>query len=309
MKTPRVWKMFADHPWSILPSTLDMMVEFMELRAAGQAFTDEEIQARIAGRPARAAARNVGAVAVLPLHGVIAPRMNMMTEVSGGTSAELFGAQLRMVMDDPDISAVILDVDSPGGSVFGVEELASTIRSMRGRKPMVAVANHLMASAAYWLASQADEIIASPSSQVGSIGVIAVHQDLSEAEAKVGVKTTLVTAGTHKADGHDGAPLSEGARASMQTMVDGYYTAFVRDVAKGRGVKATDVRNGYGEGRVVSATEAVALGMADSVGTIEQVIDRLASGSKRVSTAAEAAPARLVAEEQTRLREMLAARG
>lgn len=318
---PRAWKFISDHPWALLPATLDMIVELMEMRAAGQVFTDEEIQARIgAARPRPAPQSTAGAIAVVAIHGVIAPRVNMMTEISGGTSADQLSMLMQRAVADPEISAIVLDVDSPGGSVFGCEELAATIRSLRGQKPIVAVANHLMASAAYWLASQADEVIASPSSQMGSIGVIAVHHDVSAAEAKEGVKTTLVTAGKYKGEGHPTQPLGEDARAAMQGLADGYYDAFVRDVARGRGVKPGAVREGFGEGRIVAAADAVRFGMADAVGTMSDVLGRLASGAKRVSVAraeggpivadplAETAPATAVEREVAELREALAAR-
>lgn len=279
----RVLKFVAEHPWAILPATLDSIVEVLELRAAGLMFTDAEIQARIGAAPARPGPQSVGTVAVIPLQGVIAPKMNLFTQISGGTSTEWFGKVMRQAVDDPDIGAIVIDTDSPGGSVFGVEELATTLYSMRGRKPIVAVSNHLMASAAYWIASQADEIVASPSSQIGSIGAIAMHQDVSEAHAKLGVKTTLITSGERKADGHPSLPLSEEARATMQELVDGYGDAFRRGIAKSRGVKVAEVRERFGEGRIFSATDAVKAGLADDVGTLDQVIARLSSGAKRFS--------------------------
>lgn len=290
---PRILKFVAEHPWAILPARLDTILEILELRAAGQMFTDEEIQRRINAGPGRGSAGPVGAVAVLPLHGVMAPRMTLMTDISGGTSAEDFGQLFRAAVADPDIGAIVLDVDSPGGSVFGIEELATVIRGGRGRKPIVAVANTLMASAAYWVASQADEILASPSSQVGSIGVIGVHQDVSQAEAKIGVKTTLVTAGKFKGDGNEHEPLTDTARAAMQQMVDTYYASFVRDVARGRAVPDTQVREGMGEGRILGARDAVKAGLADGIGTLGQVVARLAAGAKSALPAgarAEAEP-------------------
>jgi signal peptide peptidase SppA len=287
----RILKFISEHPWAILPARLDSIVEMLELRAAGTMFTDEEIKARIGAGPRGTGNGTVPAsgrpIAVLPLYGVIAPRTNMMTDISGGTSAEAFGRAFRALIADPEISAVVLDVDSPGGSVFGIEELANIIRSARGRKPIVAVADTMMASAAYWIAAQADEIIASPSSQVGSIGVIGVHQDISKAEAADGITTTLVTAGKFKGDGNEHQPLSDTARAAMQHMVDSYYAAFTRDVGKGRAVSAADIRDGYGEGRVLGADAAFKAGLTDGTGTLEQVIARLASGSKRVGMKAE----------------------
>jgi signal peptide peptidase SppA len=282
----RILKMVSEYPWAILPATLDVIVEILTLRAEGSMFTDAEIKARLgAAGPPRPPARSIQHIAVLPLFGVIAPRMNVMTQISGGTSADAFGAMFQRVIDNPEVTAVVLDVDSPGGSVFGIEELADQIHAARGSKPIVAVANHTAASAAYWLASQADEIIASPSSMLGSIGVIAAHQDLSAADAKAGVKTTFISAGRYKAEAAPGEPLSEEARAAIQGHVDEFYRVFVQAVARGRDVKVQAVRDGFGEGRIVSAREAVSLGMADGLATLDQVVEQLASGSKRVAGA------------------------
>ena len=289
----RILRLVSEHPWAMLPARLATIIELLEFRAAGHMFTDEEIQARIGAGPRPAA--HGGPVAVLPLHGVMAPRMTMFTQVSGGTSAEAFGRTFRAAVADPDISAVVLDVDSPGGSVFGIEELAAVVHGARGRKPIVAVANTLMASAAYWVASQADEILASPSAQVGSIGVIGVHQDLSEAEAKEGIRTTLVTAGKYKGDGSEHAPLSDTARAAMQQIVDSYYAAFTQDVSRGRAVPVGAVRDGFGEGQVLPAKHALKEGLIDGIGTLEQVVARLASG-KRAAVRAEDEPPAIVAE-------------
>lgn len=280
-----VLRMVAEWPWAVMPATLDAILEVLTLRAEGRTFTDEEIQARIGAARPSGGARNVGAVAVLPLYGVIAPRMNAMTQMSGGTSAQQFGAAFRQAIESPDVSAVVLDVDSPGGSVFGVEELAATIREARGTKPIIAVANTLAASAAYWIASQADELIASPSSQVGSIGVLAVHVDTSAAEERAGIKTSYIATSKFKAEAAPGTPLTAEAREMMQKLAGGYHRAFVADVARGRGVSRAAVEEGFGEGRVVAARDAVKAGMVDGIGTLDQVIARLAGGRKRVASA------------------------
>src|SRR5687767_6197854 len=142
MRYANVLRFVSEHPWAVLPSTLDTVVEILTLRAEGRMFTDEEIRARVGAVP-RPQPQQAGTVAVLPLHGVIAPRMDAMTDISGGTSAEAFGKTFSRLMANPEISAIVIDVDSPGGNVFGVEELATTIRDARGTKPIVAVANHL----------------------------------------------------------------------------------------------------------------------------------------------------------------------
>jgi signal peptide peptidase SppA len=316
MRYANVLKFVAEHPWAILPATLDVIVEVLTLRAEGRMFTDEEIQARIgAAAPTRSVARSVGTVAVLPLYGVIAPRMNAMTQMSGGTSVQAFIASLRQAIESPDVSAVVIHADTPGGSVFGIEEGAAAIRDARGPKPIIAVADSLAASAGYWLVSQADEIIASPSSQLGSIGVMAVHVDTSAAEEKAGIKTNIITTAKFKAEAAPGLPLSDEARQALQDMAGGYHRAFVADVARGRGVSRAAVESGFGEGRLMAAADAVRAGLADGVGTLDQVIARLAGGKKRVAMAlAEAEPVPIAAalaanDDPARYRLALAEKG
>lgn len=271
----QVARTIAQTPWAILPATLATIVEIVDRHVAGDVLTEEEISARLAGRPSRKTPSRAGMVAVLPLYGVIAPRATLMSNMSGGTSLYDFRVAFGEALADPDISAIVLDVDSPGGSTDLVTEMAADIRAARGRKPIVAIANTLAASAAYWLASQADEVVVTPSGEVGSIGVFAAHDDISALQEAMGVKTTLISAGKYKVEGNPFEPLSEEARQAIQKTVDQFYSMFVRDVARARGVTVQQVRDGYGEGRLVTASDAVALGMADRVETYEQTVSRL----------------------------------
>jgi signal peptide peptidase SppA len=193
-----------------------------------------------------------------------------------GVSTEGLVRDLRTLDADKGVHATVLEVDSPGGEVYGVPEAAAAIRELRARKPIVAVANSLAGSAAYYLASQADELLVTPSGEVGSIGVYGMHLDLSEAAKQQGVKVTFVYAGKYKIEGNPFEPLGEEARAEMQAMVDRYYDMFVRDVARGRAVGVETVRSGFGEGRLVGAKTAVELGMADAVGTLDDAVRRAA---------------------------------
>src|SRR5262245_53800117 len=225
----RIVKFLEDYPWAMLPGALESLLEVVSLRIEGRMLTEEEIRARV-GTPPVAKARTQGTVAVLPLFGVMAHRMNMLTDISGGTSTEGFGRAFRTLVHDPNISSIVLDVDSPGGSVFGVQELADEVFKARGTKPIVAVANAMAASAAYWVASQADEILVTPSGMVGSVGVVAIHEDRSKLAEKMGVKHTFITAGKFKNDGNGLAPLDDETRADMQRKVDQFYNAFVSSV-------------------------------------------------------------------------------
>jgi len=263
-------------PWAILPGKLADIVAVAQRHAAGERLAPEVVAEIAAAANGRQAARQAGAVAVLPVIGTIIPRGDLLAESSGAVSAQRLSANFRAALADPAVGAIVLDIDSPGGSVYGVEELASEIYKARGVKPVVAVADHLAASAAYWLAVSADEIMVAPSGDVGSIGVFAIHADYSRAIDQEGVTVSLVSAGKFKTEGNPYAPLGDEARAAMQVRVNDFYGAFTKAVARGRGVSAATVREGFGQGRVVGAAEAVAQGMADHIGTLDDAILRAA---------------------------------
>jgi signal peptide peptidase SppA len=280
MNNSYILRAVMETPWAILPAKLAVILEVAQRHAAGERLTAEEIQAQVNGAQ-RPPDRSAGSVAVLPLFGTLIPRANLITESSGGTSAERYGKAFRAALADTNVGAIVLDVDSPGGAVPGIEELSADIFKARGQKPIVAVANHLAASAAYWIATAADELVVSPSAEVGSIGVFAAHEDFSQALEQAGIKVSLIAAGKFKVEGNPYEPLGDEARAAIQSRVDEYYDSFVKAVARNRGVGVSDVREGFGEGRVVGAKEAVKLGMADRIGTLDETIARLARGAPR----------------------------
>lgn len=285
MKT-YVLQAFMETPWAILPSKLAMLEEIVARHVNGEKLSAEEIQARVQGASRPQEQRKQG-VAVMPLFGTIIPRADVFSEISGATSAERFGRDFDALVNDPQVSAIVLDVDSPGGQVNGVQELSDKIYSARGIKPVVAVVNHTMASAAYWIGTAADEIVVTPSGELGSIGVFAVHRDYSSKLEKDGVKVSLISKGKFKTTGNPYEPLAEEARASIQENVDEIYNVFVDAVARNRGVESAAVRNGFGEGGVVNARRAVTLGMADRIGTLEETIDQLMNnGSMPAATQA-----------------------
>lgn len=266
-------------PWAIIADKLAQIMGLLGFYAAGNKFTAEEVREAI-GMSQRPGARASGAVQIIPLYGIIAQRMGLMTETSGGTSTEAFSKQFRAALNDPQIGAILIDVDSPGGAVTGVDELSSEIHAARGAKPVVAIANSLAASAAYWIATAADEMVMTPTAEVGSIGVLAAHEDDSAFYERQGIKTTLVSAGKYKTEANPYEPLSDDARAYLQERVNDYYDLFVKAVARNRGVSVSEVRGGFGEGRVVGAKAAKAMGMVDRVETMDETIARLQKGRR-----------------------------
>jgi signal peptide peptidase SppA len=269
-----VLQAFIKVPWAILPEKLAVLQEIVIRHINGEKLDPEEVQMVIHGAK-RPANRKAGKVAILPLFGTIFPRANLMTNTSGATSAEIYGQQFDELVQDPEVSAIILDVDSPGGHVEGIPDLSRKIYEARNKKPVVAVANHLMASAAYWVGSAASEVVMTSTGLVGSIGVWSAHDDGSGALAKSGIKRTLISAGKYKMEGNPWEPLTEEARTAIQFSVDEAYKLFTRDVARNRGVNVAEVRNGFGEGRVVGAEPALKMGMVDRIGTLEETLQRL----------------------------------
>lgn len=278
MRYAHVLSYVARTPWAIAPDKMDEILHVLAFRAAGGLFTAEEIQAQI-GTPNQSGPSRDGAIAMVPLRGVIAHRVSGMDEASGGMSAEAFTTTIRALTADASIGTIVLDVDSPGGTVVGVPEAADAVFEARASKRVVAVANGAMASAAYWIASQAQEVVGIPSifeGLIGSIGVFTVHRDLSAALEQAGIKVEIISAGKHKVDGHELGPLSDERRVEIQAMVDTAYGAFVKAVARGRGVSAADVRTGFGEGRGLSAADAKAAGLIDRIATMDETLARLA---------------------------------
>lgn len=278
MNLDNVLRAFEDRVWAITPEKLYEVLAVLELKASGVRLSDEEAAER-AGPVARPAGGLVagagGQVAVLPVFGVLSQRVQGLARSSGATSTEELGAALDAAIRDPQVAAIVLNMDTPGGAVTGVPELAAQIKAGTQVKPIIAQVNSLAASGGYWLASQATEIAVTPSGDVGSIGVYRVHLDQSAAAEQAGVRATVISAGKYKVEGHPLLPLSEDARAAMQARVDEAYTQFVTAVAKGRGVPVDAVRNGFGEGRTVGAPQAVASGMADRVATLPETLARL----------------------------------
>lgn len=283
MKYANIIHFMTHTPWAILPAKLTEITAFIESAAAGEKLTAEEITAQFGSAAQRQTDnRQGGAVAVLPVFGTISQRANMLSEYSGGTSVERLTEDFREALNDDAVSSIVLRVDSPGGSVYGVTELSDEIYQARGRgKRILAVVDPLMASAAYHIGSSADEIVVTPSGEAGSIGVLALHLDYSKFMEAKGVDPTYISAGKYKTEGNPYEPLTEEAKVAIQADVDDYYAMFVDTVARNRGTTAKAVREGYGEGRVLGAKKAVAEGLADRIDTFDSVIAGLLEPEKR----------------------------
>ena len=285
--------------WAIDAKYLDSLVY-----AVAVAQTAQDIAPLFSAVPKRIAGNAADPIAVINLAGPITPKSSVLSALCG-TALTDFMSELSDAANNPKVQGIIMNVDSPGGMVDLVPEAAAAIRSARKSKPVVAIANTTAASAAYWLASQASELVVTQSGQVGSIGVYSAHTDFSGALAQKGQKTTLVSAGKYKVEGNSYEPLGEEAQAAMQDKVDTFYGMFTRDVAAGRGVPVSDVRDGYGQGRMLTAQAAKDAGMVDRIDTIDGVLSDMA---KRIGRD-EATRAAILREKAKFERSMFMAQG
>ncbi|PIT80169.1 S49 family peptidase [Limnohabitans sp. 15K] len=295
MKNQLLVAEFLATPWALMPERLSALVTVISRWTQGAPASDAamfQVQTDRVLRDTRrqtSAAISGGGIAVIPIYGVITQRGNMVDDVSGPgmVSTQIVTQMLRQAVADDAVSQILLDIDSPGGSVYGVSELGDAILSARAQKPVVAIANSLAASAAYWVGSQASEFYVTAGGEVGSIGVWQAHQDYSKAMDEAGVKTTLISAGKFKVEGNPYAPLDEEAQGFMQSRVDDYYAAFTKAVAKGRGVPITQVRDGMGQGRVLGADAALAQNMVDGIASFDQVLSKM---HKDAASSAKSSP-------------------
>lgn len=265
----------ATQPWAAAPGAMHAFAAMADQNAF------RPVAARSTSRHAGAIGRSRGAdagsrTAIIQIVGYIEQHAGLFTMLGLGCSTDQISRALRGSLADPAIDRIVLEVDSGGGSVFGVLELADEIFRSRAQKPIIGVANSFCASAAYWIASQCSELYVAPGGQVGSIGIVTEHRDESRAMQAAGVNITLITAGLFKAESNPFAPLSKEARAFMQGEVQSRYNDFTRAVARGRGVSVDTVRRGMGEGRMVGANDAVRERMVDGVASLTDVLNRKA---------------------------------
>lgn len=221
-------------------------------------------------------------IAIIPVVGTLVRRTIGLEAQSGLMSYALIAERLDAALQDTAVKAILLDIDSPGGEAGGVFDLADKIFAARKVKPIWAVANDEAFSAAYAIAAAADRIYLSRTGGVGSIGVIAVHLDQSVAEADAGLRYTAIYAGEHKNDLSPHEPLSDPARAQLQTEVDRVYALFTETVARMRGldlaaIKETEAALYFGE-------QSVAAGLADRIGTMGDALSDLTKKIARPSS-------------------------
>lgn len=296
-------------PWAILPEYLDA-IEAIAARALDAPvlalLASDGHKERLAEMRAVAAVGSPldGAVmttvrdgtAVLPVLGPIFPRATLVNSSAGGTALDAIMRDFRVAQAAPGVDRVVMLFDSPGGVVSGLGEAAETIRA--ARKPVTAFVTGYAASAAYWLASQASEIVMERAAQVGSIGVVASmsRQEQAGSDGRRSYEVVSSNAPRKRPD-----PSTEDGRAALQEEVDAIEAVFIADVARGRGVPVSVVRAEFGRGGMVTARSAVERGMANKIGTLDGVLRTArrsgeVGGGKRATLAAEVETRRRAAD-------------
>ncbi len=261
--------------------------------------TDDEMDPMMAERDRKPYMVTPDGIAVIGIDGTLVKKASWIDAESGLQSYQSIRSDFRDAVADPRIKGVLLDVDSPGGEVGGLFELADEVYAARSVKPCYAIANDEAFSAAYALASSAERLFVTRTGGVGSIGVIAVHLDQSSFDEKLGRKYTAVFAGARKNDFSTHEPLSEDARAILQIEIDRIYDIFVGAVARNRQMKAALVRNT--DAGLFYAEQAVSAGLADQVGTFDEALAAVfdAAQARRQARVAASAEAHIPEGEDT----------
>lgn len=266
----RAWNKATSEPWAITETALQTILDI----AARENEAPEAVAAKL-GRELqnthRATERD--GVALIPVTGPLFRYANIFTLISGATSYEILAQDFIAAIENPDIHAIILDIDSPGGEVNGCAELASLIYEARGSKPIIAYASGDAASGAYWIASAADEIVVSETSGLGSIGVVGVYRGAKlEKNAAPTIEIVSSQSPFKRLD-----PATDDGRARLQARMDAMADVFVNTVARNRGIEPQQVLERFGGGDVLIGAHAVNAGLADRVGALEKLVTQLAS--------------------------------
>lgn len=264
MHRAHAFDLIAATPWAMTPA----MLHTISAIARRENASPEAVEAQL-GRPLQNT-RTValrGSVALVPVTGPMMRYANVFSQVSGATSLEQLARDFTAAAADPNVSAIVLNIDSPGGQASGIAEFAQMVRA--SSKPVVAYVDGTAASAAYWIASAADEIVIAKTGEVGSIGaVIAIDPGKKNAGGPIEIVSSQSP--KKRAD----VTTDEG-RAQIQARIDSLAQVFIDDVAAYRGVDVDTVLEKFGQGDMRMGEAAVALGMADRLGTLEALVAEL----------------------------------
>ena len=258
----RVWNRATGEAWAITEQALSTILEI----AARENESPRAVAARLGRELSNTyTAEERDGVAIIPVVGPLFRYANLFTAVSGASSYEILARDFTAALENPDIHAVVLNIDSPGGEFNGCAEFANMIYEARGAKPVIAYCSGDAASGAYWIASSCDQVVVSETSSLGSIGVVAVYRAKDRSAKDVEIVSSQSP--YKRLD-----PQSDEGRLRLQQRIDAMAEVFVEAVARNRGVDPPTVKDRFGKGDVFIGTQAVAAGLADRLGSLEKVI-------------------------------------
>jgi signal peptide peptidase SppA len=281
----RVMSAVMEYPWAISDDGMALIERILDRAITGTDVDIEAVATQI-GRPLDNTGGRVemrGSVAVFDIQGPLFRRSDLFTNISSSTTVENLAVDLQRAADNSLITHILLNIDSPGGQVNGIQEFADQVREVAAIKPVVAYIDGIGASGAYWIASAANTIVLNDTSMVGSIGVVASIRDNRGAQEKQGVRQYEIVSTQSPFKRPDVA--TEQGRAQIQEMVDALASVFIDRVASFRGVSAEDVMARFGQGKMLPAKQAMDAGMADEISRFEPLVARLAveQGSPRAT--------------------------
>ncbi|MDP9176695.1 MAG: S49 family peptidase [Gemmatimonadota bacterium] len=277
--------------WAITPEALETM---MSVAAREHPLTPDALEAfrgDALQNTRRATVRD--GVAMIPVRGPLFRYAGFFTEVSGATSYATIATDFTEALSNAQVKSIVLMIDSPGGEVNGIAELSSMIFAARGQKPIAAYVSGQGCSAAYWLASAADEIVVNATSVLGSIGCLVTFVDTRARDEASGVKHVEIVSSQSPKKNLD--PMNDEGRAEVQALVDELAQIFVDAVARNRGVAARTVVSDFGQGGLMIGKTAIASGLADRLGSYESLLAELKSGAAPVRRTV--APIQTLAQE------------
>jgi signal peptide peptidase SppA len=269
----RILAEIHERPWAITDRSMRTILDVLERPVADL----EAVAARI-GRPLENTGNRVemrGPVAILGVEGPLFRFANLFTEISGATSVERLATDFTAALDNPQVQHIVLNVNSPGGQVDGINELADMIRYGSSRKPVTAYVDGLAASGGYWLAAAANRIVANESSFLGSIGVVATITDNRDAQERQGVKRYEIVSSQSPLKRTD--IRTEEGKLQIQAIVDSLAELFIGRLAAFRSVSRETVAEKFGRGGMFIARQAVDAGMADAVSNFEALVTDLSA--------------------------------
>jgi signal peptide peptidase SppA len=242
-----------------------------------------------------------GSMATMPVYGKMFPRANMMTRLSGGTSTRKLGRAIDEVEEREDIDQVMMVFDSPGGSIQGLTNTARKIRNME--TDTVAFAEGLMASAAYFVGSAADRVVASPDSMIGAIGSVAKIVSRAGKLEEEGYDVEVIRSAEKKAKPNPSEPIDEDSVKEVQKLVDAAHEQFVRQVATNLDLSEETVSNTMADGSVINGSEAEGTNFVDDVATIDEVMDEFEGSVESEESEESSSAIQFLQNRYTELRE------